>query len=205
MLEIHDLRVRRGDRIVIDRMSLSVPTGGTTAIVGPSGVGKSTLLHAICGLTRIEGGGITIDGRDVTDVPPHRRGIGLVSQSGDLFPTMTVRENIEFGLRLKRQPERVRRERVRELLALVHLEGFEDRLVTTLSGGEQRRIALVRTLAPRPAILLLDEPLTGLDKETHDELVVDLARVIAESAMTTLLVTHDLDEARALAGSIVEM
>lgn len=205
MLELHDLRVRRGGRVVIDRMSLSVPTGDTVAIVGPSGVGKSSLLHAICGLIRVDEGRILVDGRDITKVPPHRRGIGLVSQSGDLFPTMTVRENIEFGLRLQRQSEEIRRERVRELLALVHLSEFGDRMVTTLSGGEQRRIALVRALAPRPGILLLDEPLTGLDKETHDELVVDLARVIEESAMTTLLVTHDLDEARALADSIIQM
>lgn len=205
MLEIRDLLVRHGDRVIINKVSLTVPTGKTTAIVGPSGVGKTTLLQAVCGLVRIDEGRVLIAGQDVTALPPHKRGIGLVSQSSDLFPMMTVAENIEFGLRLRREPEAERRKRVRDLLTLVNLDGFEDRLVTTLSGGEQRRVALVRTLAPRPAILLLDEPLSALDRETHDGLVEDLHRILRESATTTLLVTHDLDEARALADSILEM
>lgn len=205
MLEVSGLTVSRGGRVVLDQLSLTVPTGSTTAIVGQSGAGKSTLLHAICGLLRIDDGRIAIDGIDVTGVAAHRRGIGLVSQSGDLFPTMTVRENIEFGLRLRRQSTRERAERVRQLLSVVHLEGLEDRSVTTLSGGEQRRIALVRALAPRPRILLLDEPLTGLDEETHDGLVIDLARILRESRTTALLVTHDISEARILADTIVSL
>lgn len=205
MLELVDVSVRRGGRIVLDHVSLMVPTDTTTALVGPSGIGKSTLMHAVCGLTRLDGGRVIIDGTDITDEPPHRRGIGLVSQSGDLFPMMTVRENIEFGLRVRRQPAASRLERVRELLAVVRMQGFENRLVTTLSGGEQRRVALVRALAPRPRVLLLDEPLTGLDQETHDGLVADLGRILRESHTTTLLVTHDLAEARELADTIVEM
>lgn len=205
MLEINGVSVRRDDRLVLDHVSVTVPYGTTTALVGPSGIGKSTLLHAVCGLIRLDTGRIVIDGIDITDVPPHRRGIGLVTQSGDLFPMMTVRENIEFGLRLRHEPSATRRERVSELLTVVRLEGLEDRMVTTLSGGEQRRIALARALAPRPRVLLLDEPLTGLDQETHDALVTDLGRILRNSRTTTLLVTHDLDEARALGDTIVEL
>lgn len=205
MLEVRDLCVSRGGRVVLDHVSLSVPPGTTTALVGPSGIGKSTFLHAICGLIRLDSGRIIVDGQDISAVPSHQRGIGMVSQSGDLFPMMTVGENIEFGLRLRHRPAVIRAERVREVLSLVHLDGFEKRAVTTLSGGEQRRIALARALAPLPRIMLLDEPLTGLDQQTHDGLVLDLRRILRDAGTTTLLVTHDLDEARALADLIVEM
>lgn len=199
MLEIRDLTVRRGARTVLDRFCLSVHTGEVVALTGPSGAGKSTLLDAICGFARVESGSVVLDGRDITDVPAHRRGIVLMSQSGDLFPGMDVADNIAYGLKRRGVPRHERAARVRALLAMTGLDGFEQRSVGSLSGGEARRVALARALAPEPAVLLLDEPLTGLDEQTHQVLVADLGRLLAEAGTTVLLVTHDRDEARAIA------
>ena len=199
MLNVSNLSVAFGDTVIVDNVSLVVPTGETLAITGPSGIGKTTLLHAICGIVRVTGGTVRIDDTNVTSMPTHKRGIGLVSQTGDLFPTMTVSQNIEFGLRITRMPKADRLTRVNELLEMVNLVHLARRNVAELSGGEARRIALARALAPRPRVLLLDEPLSGLDQETHDALMTDLSRVLKQTATTALLVTHDHSEADFLA------
>jgi thiamine transport system ATP-binding protein len=188
--------------VIVDNVSFTVPTGETLAITGPSGIGKTTLLHAICGIIRTTHGTIHIDNVDITSLPTHKRGIGLASQTGDLFPTMTVSQNIEFGLRIAKLPKTDRAARVNELLEMLNLAYLADRNVADLSGGEARRIALARALAPRPQVLLLDEPLSGLDQMTHDALMSDLARVLKQTATTALLVTHDHSEAELLAESI---
>ena len=199
MLNVSNLSVAFGDTVIVDNVSLVVPTGETLAITGPSGIGKTTLLHAICGIVRVTGGTVRIDDTNVTSMPTHKRGIGLVSQTGDLFPTMTVSQNIEFGLRITRMPKADRLTRVNELLEMVNLVHLAHRNVAELSGGEARRIALARALAPRPRVLLLDEPLSGLDQETHDALMTDLSRVLKQTATTAHVVTHDHSEADFLA------
>jgi thiamine transport system ATP-binding protein len=199
VLNVSNISVAFDNTVIVDNVSLIVPTGETLAITGPSGIGKTTLLHAICGIVRITSGTVHVDNTNVTSMPTHKRGIGLVSQTGDLFPTMTVSQNIEFGLRISRMPKADRATRVNELLELVNLSHLAHRNVAELSGGEARRIALARALAPRPRVLLLDEPLSGLDQETHDALISDLARVLKQTATTALLVTHDHSEADFLA------
>ncbi len=199
MLNVSNLSVAFDNRVIVDNLSFTVPTGETLAITGPSGIGKTTLLHAICGIIRTTHGTIHIDNVDISALPTHKRGIGLVSQTGDLFPTMTVSQNIEFGLRIAKIPKTDRTSRVSELLEMVNLAHLAHRNVAELSGGEARRIALARALAPRPQVLLLDEPLSGLDQETHKSLMSDLARVLKQTTTTALLVTHDQIEADFLA------
>jgi thiamine transport system ATP-binding protein len=199
VLKVSNISVEFGDTVIVDNISFTVPTGETLAITGPSGIGKTTLLHAICGIVRTTHGTIHIDNTDISSLPTHKRGIGLVSQTGDLFPTMTVSQNIEFGLRIAKMPKTDRIARTNELLEMVNLVHLAHRNVAELSGGESRRIALARALAPRPRVLLLDEPLSGLDQETHNALISDLARVLKQTATTALLVTHDHSEADFLA------
>ena len=200
MLKVSNLSVEFDNTVIVDDISFTVPTGETFAITGPSGIGKTTLLHAICGIVRTTHGTVHIDNVDISSLSTHKRGIGLVSQTGDLFPTMTVSQNIEFGLRIAKMPQADRTSRVKELLELVALAHLSHRNVADLSGGEARRVALARALAPRPQVLLLDEPLSGLDQSTHDALMSDLSRVLKQTATTALLVTHDHSEAELLAG-----
>ena len=199
MLKVSKLSVVIDNTVIINDISFTVPTGETLAITGPSGIGKTTLLHAICGITRTTHGTVHIDNVDITSLPTHKRGIGLVSQTGDLFPSMTVSQNIEFGLRISKMPKTDRAARVAELLEMLNLAQLAERNVAELSGGEARRIALARALAPRPRVLLLDEPLSGLDQTTHDALMTDLATVLKQTTTTALLVTHDHSEAEFLA------
>jgi ABC-type sugar transport system ATPase subunit len=205
VLEVQHLEVSYGKEKILHDVSLTVPTGTTTAIVGPSGSGKSTLLHAICGLITIDAGRILIDSHDVTSTPAHRRNIGLVSQSGDLFPTMTVRENIEFGLRMDKVDASVRQQQSDFLLRLISLPEYGPRMPDTLSGGQARRVALARALARKPPLLVMDEPLTGLDHLTHDELATDIKRLIADTGTTVIIVTHDLDEAKFFADTVIDI
>ena len=205
MLEARCVSVTFGSRRVLDSVSLSVGDGEIVALLGPSGSGKSTLLRVIAGLLAPDNGEVLLDGAVVTTIPTHRRNVGLVFQDEQLFPHRTVGQNVEFGLRMQKRPAGERSERVAELLELVGLSGFADRRVTDLSGGEAKRVALARTLAPRPRVVLLDEPLTGLDRELHDQLVHDLAGVLRGTNTTALLVTHDRDEARLIADRVVEL
>ena len=199
MLAAREVVVRFGERTVLDRVSLEVATGEVVALLGPSGAGKSTLLRVLAGLLVADGGSVWLDDRDITDLPSHRRNIGLVFQDEQLFPHLTVAQNVGFGLRMRRSDRAAVAARVDELLVLVGLPEFGQRSVVTLSGGEAKRVALARSLAPRPAVLLLDEPLTGLDRDLHDRLVGELADVLRATGTTALLVTHDHDEAAAIA------
>jgi thiamine transport system ATP-binding protein len=199
VLNISHLTVAFNDHIILDDLSLTVPTGTVQAITGPSGVGKSTLLRAVCGLVRISHGSIEVHHTDVTRVPTHKRGIGLMSQGNDLFPTMTVARNIAFGLSPLPLTSREKNERVSQYLEMVRLPHVADRDIHQLSGGEARRVSLARALAPQPHVLLLDEPLTGLDEEAHEALAHDLSRLLSATSTTSLLVTHDESEARIIA------
>jgi len=203
MLTVDGVRVRFGDRWVLDGASLTVGAGEIVALLGPSGSGKSTLLRVIAGLLPPDGGRVLWAGEDVTAVPAHRRQFGLVFQDHQLFPHRDVAGNVSFGPTVGGRPKAEVRQRVAELLHLVGLDGFERRSVTSLSGGEAQRVALARALAPRPRLLLLDEPLAALDRELHDRLAVDLRRLLQDLGTAGLHVTHDRDEAGAVADRVV--
>jgi len=187
---------------VVNDVSLDVREGEFFVLLGPSGSGKSTLLRAIAGLTGIDHGRISLHGRDVTNVGARRRGVGLVFQNYALFRHMTVADNIEFALRVRRVRAHERRQRRKELLRLVALEGLDSRLPTQLSGGQQQRIAVARALAHKPEVLLLDEPFGALDAKIREELRRTIRQVQRELKITTVLVTHDQQEAFALADRI---
>ena len=202
-LRVEDVHVAFDGTPVLDGIDLAVDRGDVVALLGPSGSGKSTLLRVIAGIVVPDRGRVVIDGHDVTRRPTHQRGVGMVFQDNQLFPHMSVLDNVAFGLRMAGRP-RADRERVgREWLERVGLAGFADRRVTDLSGGEAKRVALARTLAPEPAVVLLDEPLTGLDRELHDRLAGELARLLRTTGVTALLVTHDPDEAATIADRTV--
>lgn len=204
-LEVDEVTVSFGTRRVLERVGLVVPSGSVTALLGPSGSGKSTLLRVIAGLLTPDTGRVSIDGVDVTRWPTHRRQVGMVFQDEQLFPHLDVARNIAFGLEVAGEsPDAIRR-RVAELLELVDLAAFAERRVTDLSGGEAKRVALARALAPRPAVLLLDEPLTGLDTDLHDRLVIDLRRILTTEGTTALHVTHDATEASRVADVVTAL
>jgi len=205
MLVVDSVSVSLGGRSVLDAVSLAVSAGEVVAVFGPSGSGKSTLLRAVAGLVEVESGRVVIDGVDVTSVPTHRRRVGMVFQDEQLFPHRDVAGNVAFGLEMAGVERRERESRVEELLSAVGLDGFGDRDVSTLSGGEAKRVALARSLAPRPAVLLADEPLTGLDADLHDRLAVEVGAVLRESGTTTLWVTHDRAEAALVADRSVSL
>lgn len=204
-LDIVEVTVTFGDRTVLDRVSLTVEPSDIVALLGPSGSGKSTLLRVVAGLVAADHGRVVIDGGDVTARPTHRRGVGMVFQDDQLFAHLDVAANVAFGLRMQGMDAPRRAQRVTELLHLVGLAGFERRSVVDLSGGEAKRVALARSLAPSPRVLLLDEPLTGLDRELHDRLLDDLGGIMREERTTSLLVTHDVDEAVTIADRVVSL
>lgn len=192
-----------GSPAVVDA-SLDVHQGEVVALLGPSGCGKSSILRAVAGLESYRGT-ISWDGDDLQDVPVHERGFGLMFQEGQLFPHRTVGGNVAFGLEMAGIPRAARAKRVQELLDLVGLSDYAGRRVATLSGGEQQRVALARSLAPRPRLLLLDEPLSALDRHLRDHLATELRRILLTTNTTALYVTHDQDEAFAVADRIVLM
>jgi sulfate transport system ATP-binding protein len=194
-----------GDFTAVDDVSISVPQGSLTALLGPSGSGKSTLLRVISGLERPDAGRVLIEGKDVTGLPPQRRGIGFVFQHYAAFKHMTVRKNVAFGLEIRRRPRKEVNRRVDELLELVQLGGLAKRYPAQLSGGQRQRMALARALAVEPTVLLLDEPFGALDARVRKELRAWLRRLHDEVHVTTIFVTHDQEEAMELADQIVLM
>ncbi|MEY3357133.1 MAG: hypothetical protein RIR87_192 [Actinomycetota bacterium] len=198
MLEVVDLTVKRGTRRVLDGVSLSVQPGERLAVHGPSGCGKTTLLYAIAGLVDIERGAIRISDRDVTTTPAHQRDIGLVFQDNQLFPHFDVADNVSYSLRVRGTAKRERRNVAEEWLSRFGLTGLAHRRVTELSGGEAKRVALARTMAGKPRVVLLDEPLTGLDDHLHEQLLADIRSVFDRLGTTVVHVTHDRAEGAAL-------
>ena len=197
-LRVEGARVTLAGAEVLSGVDLEVAAGTTVAVLGPSGSGKSTLLRAVAGLQQLDAGDVSLDGRSLSGVPAHRRGIGLMFQDDALFPHREVAANVGFGLRMAGTPRAQARERVDELLALVGLAGFGRRRIASLSGGERKRVALARALAPAPRVLLLDEPLGALDRPLHDRLVAELRELFAGIGQTAVYVTHDVAEAFAL-------
>jgi len=196
---------RFNDFVALDDVSVEAPTGSLTALLGPSGSGKSTLLRAIAGLEQPDSGQVIISGEDKTGVPPQQRGVGFVFQHYAAFKHMTVFENVAFGLKIRKHPKDVIRKNVNELLELVQLEGFAGRYPTQLSGGQRQRMALARALAVEPQVLLLDEPFGALDAQVRQELRAWLRRLHDDLHVTTILVTHDQEEAMEVADRIVLM
>lgn len=193
---------RYGDFAALDNVDFVVPAGSLTALLGPSGSGKSTLLRAIAGLDQPDTGAITINGRDVTSIPPQRRGIGFVFQHYAAFKHLTVRENVAFGLKIRKRPKAEIAEKVDNLLEVVGLAGFQTRYPNQLSGGQRQRMALARALAVDPEVLLLDEPFGALDAKVREDLRAWLRRLHDEVHVTTVLVTHDQAEALDVADRI---
>jgi thiamine transport system ATP-binding protein len=199
VLDVREIVVTFGEDVVLDHVSMQVERGETVALLGPSGSGKSTLLRVIAGIIEPMSGSVLVGGRDITHLPTHLRSVGMVFQDEQLFPHLTVDENVSFGLKVAGMRTAERRRRSQELLVAVGLDGFANRSIENLSGGERKRVALARSLAPNPSVLLLDEPLTGLDRELHDRLAIELAAVLHERGTTAVWVTHDREEAQAVA------
>lgn len=202
MLELRGITVDFGARRALDAVDLTVADGEVVAVLGPSGSGKSTLLRAIAGLVVPTSGRIVHDGRDLSDVAPHARGFGLMFQDHALFPHLDVLGNVAFGLRMRGDARRDATARARAVLETVGLAGAEHRRIEELSGGEQQRVALARALAPEPGMLMLDEPLGSLDRALREALAHELAALFSRIGISALVVTHDQDEAFALADRI---
>lgn len=204
-LRVEGISLALGGRPILENVSLRVGTGTRLSLQGPSGSGKSTLLRVIAGLERPDAGRVAWDDQDLTSVPPERRGFGLVFQDDVLFPHLDAGRNVAFGLRMARRPAAEIGPRVSALLGLVGLAGYERRAVATLSGGEAQRVALARTLAPAPRLVLLDEPFGALDTELRDRLLAEVVDVLDGLGQTAILVTHDTDEAERFASERVRM
>ena len=202
-IEIEGVNKRFGNFVALDNVSVDLPTGQLTALLGPSGGGKSTLLRIIAGLEQADSGSVRIEGVEATHLPARKRNVGFVFQHYAAFKHLSVRRNIAFGLEIRHRPKAEIRARVDELLALVHLEQFADRLPSQLSGGQRQRMALARALAVEPKVLLLDEPFGALDAKVRKELRDWLRRLHDEVHVTTVFVTHDQEEALEVADSIV--
>ncbi|MBV8257691.1 MAG: TOBE-like domain-containing protein [Actinobacteria bacterium] len=201
-IEIRHVTKRFGEAVAVDDVSLEVETGSLTALLGPSGSGKSTLLRIVAGLETPDAGEVILSGEDATTLSPQKRNVGFVFQHYAAFKHMTVRNNIAFGLTIRKRPKNEIRERVEELLALVQLQGFADRYPAQLSGGQRQRMALARALAAEPKVLLLDEPFGALDARVRAELRDWLRRLHEEVHVTTVFVTHDQEEAMEVADRV---
>jgi len=205
VLTVEGLTVAFGPQVAVDGVDLELDDGHVLAVLGPSGSGKSSLLRAIAGLEPLRAGSVRWDGDDLAGVPTHRRGFALMFQDGQLFDHLTVARNVGYALRLRGVSRSAARGQVDDLLALVGLGGYGARLPRTLSGGERQRVALARSLAAEPRLLLLDEPLSSLDAELRVRLAADLRSILREAGTTALLVTHDQEEAFAVADRLAVM
>jgi sulfate/thiosulfate transport system ATP-binding protein len=201
-IQVRNITKRFGDFVAVDDVSLEVESGALTALLGPSGSGKSTLLRIIAGLETPDAGEVLLSGKDATSLPPQKRNVGFVFQHYAAFKHMTVRDNIAFGLKVRRRPRAEIRERVDELLHLVQLQGFGDRYPAQLSGGQRQRMGLARALAPEPQVLLLDEPFGALDARVRAELRQWLRQLHDVVHVTTVFVTHDQEEAMEISDTI---
>ena len=204
-LRVDQIGIRFDTTDVLREATLTVERAEVVALLGPSGSGKTTLLRVIAGILRPDSGSVWIGANDITSLPAHRRGVGMVFQDNQLFPHMSTIDNVAYGLRVAGVAKAERHERGAAWLDRVGLAGFERRNVTELSGGEAKRVALARTLATEPSVVLLDEPLTGLDRELHDRLAIQLAQLLVEHSITAVLVTHDPAEADVVASRSVRM
>ena len=204
-IEVRNVSKRFGTFTALDDVSLEIPDGSLTAVLGPSGSGKSTLLRIVAGLERPDSGEIRLSGEDATRLAPQRRNVGFVFQHYAAFKHMTVRDNVGFALSIRKRPKKEIRERVDELLELVQLQGFADRYPSKLSGGQRQRMALARALAAKPRVLLLDEPFGALDARVRAELRDWLRRLHEEVHVTTVFVTHDQEEAMEVADRVAVM
>jgi thiamine transport system ATP-binding protein len=204
-LRVEGLTVRFDGTAVVDDVDLGLTAGSVLAVLGPSGCGKSTLLRTVAGLERPAAGRVLLEGRDLARVPTHRRGFALMFQDGQLFEHLDVAGNVAYPLRLRHRGRQERRRRVAELLDLVGLGGYDARLPATLSGGERQRVALARALAVEPRLLLLDEPLSALDRGLRERLAGDLHDILRAAGVTAVLVTHDQEEAFAVADTLAVM
>ena len=205
MLELDDVSVQFGATRAVDGVSLTVADGERLAVLGPSGSGKSTLLRAIAGLEPLAAGHVRWDGNELTRTPVHERRFGLMFQDYVLFPHLDVSRNVAFALEVRGDDRRATRERVNEVLALVRMQGYEHRLPAQLSGGEQQRVALARTLAPGPRLLMLDEPLGALDRSLRRDLLSELLEIVRQTHLTSIYVTHDHEEALAFGDRVAVM
>ncbi|MQT14679.1 ABC transporter ATP-binding protein [Segnochrobactrum spirostomi] len=201
-LEIAGIRREYGAFVAVHDVRLSVRRGEFMTFLGPSGSGKSTTLYILAGLDVPTAGDIRLEGRSLLQTPPHRRNIGMVFQRYTLFPHLTVAENVAFPLAVRRRPKVEIEAKVKEMLRLVRLEGFEDRKPAQMSGGQQQRVALARALVYDPPVLLMDEPLSALDKKLREEIQVEIRRIHEETGVTILYVTHDQEEALRLSDRI---
>jgi putative spermidine/putrescine transport system ATP-binding protein len=204
-LEMQGLVKRYGDFTAVAECSLSVSKGEFVCLLGPSGCGKTTTLQMVAGFTPPTAGRIVLDGKDITDVKPNQRGLGIVFQSYALFPHMTVADNVAFGLEMRGVDKAERTRRVAQTLELVHLAPFAARFPTELSGGQRQRVAMARALVIQPPVLLLDEPMGALDAKLREEMQIELRALQHRVGITTLMVTHDQAEAMTLADRVVLM
>lgn len=205
LLEVRDIHVSFDETEVLHGVSFEVQAGNIVCLLGPSGCGKTTLMRVVAGLQPADHGEVFFEGRNIDEVPVHQRGFGLMFQEFALFPHKNVRENVVFGLRMAGWEAQQAQARVHEVLELVGLAGFEERDVTELSGGERQRVALARSLAPNPRLLMLDEPLGSLDRILRDRLMVELRHILKDVGQTALYVTHDQEEAFAVADRVLIM
>jgi spermidine/putrescine transport system ATP-binding protein len=203
MLEVHHIFKSYEGKPLLNAISFQVDTGETVCLLGASGSGKSTLLRIIAGLEEADSGSVSFDGQDLSPIPAHRRDFGLVFQDYALFPHLSVRENVAFGLKMRRLPQNEIMERVASSLEMVNLGGFENRQVTDLSGGEQQRVALARALATRPRLLMFDEPLGALDRTLRENLLNELRSILHHTNIPAIYVTHDQEEAFAIADRVL--
>ena len=205
-LVIHNVsKTSASGSYVLNNINLALPRGSRLSVLGPSGCGKTTLLRMIAGLDTPDSGDILFNGASILDLPPHKRNFGMMFQDYALFPHLDVFANIAFGLKMKGMPRREQAPIVAEMLALTNLEGFERRKVDELSGGERQRVALARTLAPDPRLLMLDEPLSALDRVLRKHLLNQLTQIFSQLDITTIFVTHDHKEAFAAGSQIILM